>query len=320
MPTKISAKIVADSVCPRGHRITSMVLVFPRYILAEFNTHRMLSRNSASSRAIPFKKMVHAVKSDPFIPLQWMKDHKGMQGNEFLKGFKAKLCSFFWILASRMAILMARILHMTGLTKQLCNRILEPFMWHSVLVTATEWDNFFFQRANKGADIHMQVLAHAMLDTMNSYIPVKKKEGEWHIPFQGEINDDLVIPLVSPDTNSEQSLWDAVEPLFIKIATAKAARISYTSVGQEQQEDYAADIKLHDKLWDYPHPSPFEHCAQVPTQYEYNANRVTTCIKYNVPVYHLGVFGNFYGWKQYRKMLPNENHRDDFRLVKNWSF
>ena len=43
----------------------------PRIILAEFNTHRLFSRNSASSRAIPFKKMVQSVLENPFIPIAW---------------------------------------------------------------------------------------------------------------------------------------------------------------------------------------------------------------------------------------------------------
>ena len=67
--TKISAEIVADSLDERGNRITSLLITFPRIILSEINTHRMLSKNTSSSRAIPFKKMVEAVHNDPFIPI-----------------------------------------------------------------------------------------------------------------------------------------------------------------------------------------------------------------------------------------------------------
>ena len=80
----ISAKIIADSKCPRGHRLTTFIVTFPRIVLAEFNTHRMFSRNSASSRAIPFKRMVKMLEENPFIPIAWQKDHKGMQGVEYL--------------------------------------------------------------------------------------------------------------------------------------------------------------------------------------------------------------------------------------------
>ena len=79
----IKANIIADSINNKGKRITSFVVTMPRIVLAELNTHRVLSRNSASSRAIPFAKMLEMVKKTPFMPIQWMKDHSGMQGNEF---------------------------------------------------------------------------------------------------------------------------------------------------------------------------------------------------------------------------------------------
>jgi hypothetical protein len=56
-----STKILADSISPDGVRLTTLEVVMPRIVLAEFNTHRMLSRNSASSRAIPIEKMIRMV-------------------------------------------------------------------------------------------------------------------------------------------------------------------------------------------------------------------------------------------------------------------
>lgn len=185
----ISAKVIADSKNEFGNRITTMVVTFPRIILAEFNTHRMFSRNSASSRAIPFDKMVEAVTKNPFIPIAWQKDHKGMQGVEyflpnetftsenpmdrFARGITDEdsptvrivgRLKAEWLWARDMAVQAAINLSNTGvhyhpdgdkskltgdgrgLTKQLCNRLLEPFMWHTVIVTATEWENFFALR------------------------------------------------------------------------------------------------------------------------------------------------------------------------------
>lgn len=144
MANKISAKIVADSVSPQGHRITSYILTYPRFIHAELMTHRMFSRNSASSRAIPFKKMLHSVLDDPFIPIAWQKDHSGMQGTEYFTDPEMiEILKQQWIEGSKEVVLRAKILNESKLTKQLCNRLLEPFLWHTVLVTATEWDNFF---------------------------------------------------------------------------------------------------------------------------------------------------------------------------------
>lgn len=138
-----SATIIKDSINKRGERITTIKMVFPRYLLAELNTHRMFSRNSASSRAIPFKKMVKSAEDTPFIPMAFQEDHKGMQGTSYLTGIEFENAVDNWLLARDSAIINAKILDSLGVTKQLCNRILEPFIYHTVLVTATQWDNFF---------------------------------------------------------------------------------------------------------------------------------------------------------------------------------
>ena len=141
---QISAQIVADSINPQGDRITTFLLTYPRFIHGELMTHRVFSRNSASSRAIPFKKMVKMVEEDPFIPIAWQKDHKGMQGVEYLDKEMSKVAKDEWLIARNEVIRSAKILNEEEfVTKQLCNRLLEPFMWHTVLVTATEWENFF---------------------------------------------------------------------------------------------------------------------------------------------------------------------------------
>ena len=149
MKTQIGAKVVAHSRSPQGHEVATISATFPRFILAELNTHRMLSKNSASSRAIPFKRMVEAVMEDPFIPMAWQKDHTGMQGTEyFIDPMSIQFATSNWLTARDNAVKLASSLHGTdngyeSVTKQLCNRLLEPFMWHKVLVTATEWENFF---------------------------------------------------------------------------------------------------------------------------------------------------------------------------------
>lgn len=166
MPKKIEAKIIADSINKSGTRITTYVLTYPRFIHAELMTHRVFSRNSASSRAIPFEKMLKMVEEDPFIPIAWQKDHKGMQGTEYLtEQYQINYRIGQWLnaakLAKESAISLSSnmvqhfnpvdhiVLEETGVTKQLCNRLFEPFMWHTVIVTATEYDNFFELRCPK---------------------------------------------------------------------------------------------------------------------------------------------------------------------------
>jgi thymidylate synthase ThyX len=147
----IQAKVIADSKNPQGDRVTTMLVTFPRFILAELNTHRMLSKNSASSRAIPFEKMLHSVKTNPFIPIAWQKDHKGMQGTEYFTDTDVlESLKYDWLHARDAAVTGALRLaqgdHQVELTKQLCNRLLEPFMWHTVIITATDWENMFSLR------------------------------------------------------------------------------------------------------------------------------------------------------------------------------
>ena len=163
--TKISAEIVADSISPQGDRLISVLCTFPRIILAEINTHRMLSKNTSSSRAIPFNKMLEAVQENPFIPIAWQKEHTGMQGNEYITDEEnIQTCIDDWLLARNSAIESAQILNKgfnkkdeqgnwiqteeidftDKVTKQLCNRLLEPFMWTTMLSTGSKegWDNF----------------------------------------------------------------------------------------------------------------------------------------------------------------------------------
>ena len=72
--TKISAEIVGHSLSPQNDELISVLVTMPRIILSEMNTHRMLSKNTSSSRAILFNKMVEAVQNNPFIPIAWQKE------------------------------------------------------------------------------------------------------------------------------------------------------------------------------------------------------------------------------------------------------
>lgn len=221
---KIQAIVVADSKNEFGNRLTTLLVTMPRYILAEFNTRSMLSKNSAISIAIPFKKMVEAVEKNPFIPVAWMKDHKGMQGSEYLTEERdIEMAKETWLRTMDKVIQSTTFLNKSvGVTKQISSRPLEAFMWHTVLLSGTEWENFFalrcpqyhyhgtdqlfrsrkdfmkeihwekveyddilfWLRCNKSqADIHMMLTAEAIWDAMNESTPKKLNAGDWHIPF-----------------------------------------------------------------------------------------------------------------------------------------
>ena len=149
MKTQISAQIVAHSINEQGDELISVMATFPRIILSEINTHRMLSKNTSSSRAIPFNKMVETIENDPFIPIAWQKEHKGMQGSEyFTSEFHIELLRQNWLKGRDYAVITATAGTLLGSTKQLANRLLEPFMWTTMLITGPKsgWDNFFHLR------------------------------------------------------------------------------------------------------------------------------------------------------------------------------
>lgn len=343
MINRISASIIADSISEQGHRLTTYILVFPRIVLSEFNTHRMISKNSASSRAIPFKTMLKRVLEEPFVPIAFQKEHKGMQGTDYFsdelvsvpmdlrlhldKEFEPGLqhVQFLWENAAQSSVHMAELLSNAGVTKQLCNRLLEPFLYHTVICTGSEWENFFALRAHPQAEIHIADLAEKMLVAYNDSTPKELEAGEWHIPFGDTFDskrlnftahvDMGLVHYVNAD-DAPKALAARVEKLRVKIATARCARVSYLNF--EGKDDYIADIKLHDMLVASGHMSPMEHCAQAMTKDQYDNHTLYWPhpeFPERINLASRGVSGNFRGFVQYRKMLNDENKQDP-RVIK----
>lgn len=310
-PNLISAKIVADSITEKGHRMTTFELVFPRFILAELNTHSMLKRNSASSRAIPFNKMVTEVMERPFIPIAWQKHHSGMQGSDYHTGQIAERdAPGTWLRARDYAVQQATLLYNNcKVTKQICNRMLEPYMYHKVLLTGTEFQNFFDLRSpqyhtsnartfkskkevieffglsqeqsdvqdwlsnNKGmAEIHIMDLAEKMYDAYNESIPTSLKEGEWHIPYGDNIDKKALKEYLFESTGEIHNRTIDLQKSILKIAIARCARLSYQTLGDNPTIDFKKDIELYEVLLNSKHMSPFEHLGRVMTETEYMSN------------------------------------------------
>jgi thymidylate synthase ThyX len=255
-------KILADSINPYGNRLTTFLISdFPKCLLAELNTHRMFSRNAASSRAIPIEKMIEKVKADPFIP-HFTRNQKGMQGVEDLQPHEIRIARDVWLKALDAAVEQVYELIAIGIHKQNANRLLEPFMKVPVIVSATEWENFFKLRTHPTAQPEFREYAVEMLRLRKEHQPIPLKLHEWHIPFA---DDDFCASLTIRQK--------------LKVATARCARLSYsTHLGEYS---YEADQKLHDSLLENGHLSPFEHCA-VASYDELSKN--------------------FRGWRQYRSM------------------
>lgn len=282
------AKILADSVDPTGVRLTTWELTYPRCIHSEFMTHRDFSRNSASSRAIPMKKMIADIQSNPFIPLDWGKNQKGMSASSELPAAEKCFAMARWLNARNDAVEHAVKLEELGLHKQIGNRILEPWMWIKVIASTTKTANFFALRCHKDAEPHMQLLASLMYDSLQSSTPVPKTHGEWHLPMIGIEGDELL---------SEEE-----KPM---VSAGRCARVSYlTHAGVRDTQE---DIALYNKLAKVEpmHASPLEHQARVAECAE--ELEWLESSKIHGPTSYVHRSGNFHGlWVQFRKIHASE--------------
>jgi thymidylate synthase ThyX len=269
-----SARVLLDSISPAGVRLTTMEVRYPRFIHSELMTHRVFSRNAASSRALPIKKMIDAVRSEPAMPTWWGRNQSGMQAQEEISDAARESAEAEWRAALEDALRHAERLSASdiNLHKQLVNRILEPFAWITVIITATEWTNFFTQRTHEDAQPELKRIATMMLEEYRASTPRRLALGEWHTPLI-QPDEELTVPL-------EERL---------KISVARAGRVSYLT--HSGVRDHAKDIELYERLLGggaNGHWSPFEHVA--------------------TPLASGDAWsGNFRGWDQYRKRFAQEN-------------
>ena len=328
---KKNAIVIADSIS-NGNRITSYLLTVPQIIVKELLRHRMFSFSSSSMRAIPFNKVLEDIRENMFVPLAFQSHHSGMQGREYLMGEESEKAKQQWIESGLRACEEAERLYNLGVTKQLCSRIIEPFGYAKILVTATEWENFFelrcpafdylnvatyksrkdaiketkatlayddwykWQQMNQSqAEIHIQALAEAMWDEYNQSKPKQLESGQWHIPFGDNIDVEKLKELENKYQTKDRTR------LAIKVCVARCARLSYAT--HDGKIDYEKDITLHDQLLESRHASPFEHCCRVLTEEEYNILGKMVLHPENGYVFENGWVDNFKGFISYRRIL-----------------
>ncbi len=310
----IQAKVVADS-SHDGSRLTTFELTFPRFILAEFNTHRVLSRNSASSRAIPVWKRLLELLEHPFVPMAFGRNKAGMQSAEEVSGKDSDSARNNWLIGRDVSIIQAFFLAggtyqivkdakedlraiaaceqieqlcqeyrdvalkmkmlSVGVHKQHANRVLEPYAWHTVIVTGTYWRNFYALRASPMAQPEIQALAIAMAKAHSTSKPVELDHMEWHLPY-----------IFDEDRSEVGDPW-----VLARISSGRCARVSYLTHDGKRSLD--EDLKLADRLQSSGHTSPFEHPA---TTHDHTGA-------------FLGPQGGNFGpkWIQYRKTLKGEH-------------
>lgn len=281
----IYAKVIADSISAAGHRLTSFEVCFNRFVLAEVNTHRTFSRNSASSRAIPLRKQLAKVQDAPAMPVIWAAEQKGMQGGDEIE--QTHLAQSAWLRARDNAVTAAEDLGGLGVHKSIANRLLEPFLMHTALITATAYDNFFALRLDPLAQPELRVAAEAMKEAYDASTPRELEPGQWHLPYLRE-------------GEGEEIIKEGYDPRHI--SSARCARTSYETQGGVR--DLTEDVRLYTNLTTNGHASPLEHVATpdprnehkviVPV-YDYEVSDVLEEMELTLPMY-----GNFLGWHSHR--------------------
>lgn len=297
--------------------LSTLLLRYPRFIHAEFMTHRCMSRNAASSRAIPVKKMIDDILADTAMPIHWGAAQTGMQADQECdaqiglhvgpehggNGVWPHTRERAWLQARDKAVEVARAFEAAGYHKQVINRLLEPFMHITVLVSSTEWDNFLELRDHKDAEPHIQMLAREIRKCLEDESTVQTLEpGQWHLPFISEWEKSEVVKEATGTTWQEP--WGDAERLaLVKLAVARCASTSYkTTDGFDMTLERAEAIydKLHTKPF---HASPFEHVAQAA---QHSGGHF---VEGDLPRWSAGgwenphLFGNFVGFHQLRRQI-----------------
>jgi thymidylate synthase ThyX len=273
----IAANMIEDSVAFHGKRISTLQLKYPRFIHAELMTHRVFSRNASSSRAIPVAKMIEQVRTEPAMPIHWGMNQAGMQANEQLTGFELGETQAQWMTAAQRAAECANVMAQMGAHKQVVNRILEPFLHISVILTTTEFDNWDELRAHPDAQPEIHRLALVIQDVRNASTPVLRLRNRqiahaWHLPYV---------------TDEERDAHKFDPQYLAKLSAARCARVSYlTHDGRTPNAD--EDLALYERLvGSRPlHASPIEHQA------------------YPLPL-ATQRSNNFVGWRQHREIIES---------------
>jgi len=277
----ITAKVIEDSISPSKSRLTTMVLSYPRWIHSEFMTHRVFSRNAASSRAIPVATMIDRAVNHTAMPVYWGKNQKGMQAAEEISADAQFFATKLWKEAAQSAANYALKLQELGVHKQITNRLIENFQNIEVVVTSTKWANFYALRNHPDAQPEIKTLAAEMVKAHRASVPKALSEYDWHLPF------------VTPAERS--ALTDIIA---CRVSAARCARVSYLK-HDGTTPSLGDDLELFNRLVarDIKHASPTEHQARPKRYFSGMDDRDLYILT--------GNFGS--DWVQFRKTLEGEN-------------
>ena len=291
----MKAEVILASRSAESPDLVTMHLRYPRFIHSEIMTHRVFSRNARSSRAVPAKTMLEEIRNDPVVPWHWTKNQPGMQGEKGhdtlirIPGVGSITAQEGWLWARDQALKAAEVFAAADYHKQIFNRLVEPFMWIDVLVTATEWSNFLYLRDHPDAEPHIRDLAVMVREALEGADYQYLVPGQWHTPYiTDEDRAHAWHYAVSERGTMPYAAGLLRDLLLLKISAARCARISYAPfVGNPSIE---RELERYELLVgnDAVHASPLEHQAECTPRAPKEQTR------------------NFRGWTQFRTHIPHE--------------
>lgn len=305
-----------------GRKVYTLHLRYPRIIHGEMMTHRVFNRNARSSRAVPVMTLLEEIRTDPFIPWHWTKAQKGMQGAD---GHDAKITMLgsaaqfvdadlpidnvsAWLHVRDVVCDAAESFAKADYHKQVANRLVEPFMWMDLLVTATHWANFLHLRDHPDAEPHIRDLAVLVGKALAAAKLKDLDVGEWHLPY-----------IEKADRKEAQARFKLKEnqiDFLKKISAARCARISYKPF--DGDASYERELERFEMLIgnDAVHASPLEHqcspdqVATVETTW-WNDEDNAMLRDLNKPGFlQPELHGPLTGFIQHRKLVSNEAVHD----------
>lgn len=296
----IIARIIADSVTANGKRFTTFEWELPRLILAEVNTHRMLSKNTSSSRAIPLNAAIENIQKNPAFPVYWGKNQAGMSASEELTGEALNKAYELWQKGIDQNIALVREFQEVGLHKQTSARFLETGQLIRSVISGTEWENLWWLRDHSAAQPEFQELARVAHQAYKESVPQMILVSEWHLPYITSIRNKESGEMEYFDSDGTQLTLENAQ----KISASCCAQVSY----RKNDTSLEKALDIYEKLvgMDRAHSSPFEHAGTpiplntVPFDPSTWPQGVTHVTKEG----QLGS-GNLRGWIQYRQLIPN---------------
>jgi hypothetical protein len=228
-----------------------------------------------------------------------MMNQPGMVASEEMSDEDRAEAERIWLYAAEQCQRSAGYLAELGVHKQWINRMLEWFGYIDVLVTSTDWANFLELRLDGGAQPEIIELAEAIKASMDVSTPDRLAMGDWHMPYI-EDEDLGKVSVYLQETNSTLGVLECLK----RVSVARCARLTikpFDGDGSIEKELKRYELLMISRPV---HASPAEHIATPDVIYRRNKTGG------DIEWMHQKEHGNYYGWRQFRKMIDNNTIYD----------